>query len=353
LPKQCRELRRTETRKAEREAITTFSSNLRNILLTAPVRGETVLGIDPGFTHGCKLAVVDPTGRILDTSVVYLKGKNSAEVNLQRIINSNKCTVIAIGNGKGSRESEELVSQLIQSEKLWRKDISFCVINEAGASIYSVSNEAQKEMPSLDPNLRSAVSIARRLQDPMAELVKIDPKHIGVGLYQHDMPQKLLDEAVNAVVEDAVSFVGVDLNACSEALLCRVAGMSEKKAKAVIEYRNTQGLFVNRSQLRNVKGIGEKTFQQCAGFLRIHQSSSSCVVVKESQAKIEKIPGDGRSRKRKGNTLEGTASKRKKESEFELQPLDETNIHPESYEATMKWVSLFALLFLFLLLPYS
>jgi len=290
------EIRGTLTENASEQAIKVFAENLRNLLLQPPVKGKVVLGLDPAYRTGCKLAVVSPTGKVLHTAVIYPtppqnKKEESAKV-LRDLIDRFDIDIIAIGNGTASRESELFVAEVI---KTLDKKVKYIIVNEAGASVYSASKLAAEEFPHFDVSLRSAVSIARRLQDPLAELVKIDPKAIGVGQYQHDMNQKRLSEALSGVVESCVNSVGVDLNTASPSLLSYVAGINSVIAQNIVEYRESNGPFRSRAELLNVKKLGEKTFLQCAGFLR--------------------IPGAE-------NVLDNTA------------------VHPESYEAARKLLEL-------------
>jgi len=269
------EIRGMLTEAASAQAIKVFSENLRNLLMQPPVRGCTVLGLDPAYRTGCKLAVVNETGKVLHTGVIYPtppqnKVKESADI-LKDIIYKYKVDIIAIGNGTASRESEIFVAGVI---KTMDRKVRYMVVSEAGASVYSASKLAAEEFPNFDVSLRSAVSIARRLQDPLAELVKIDPKSIGVGQYQHDMNQKRLGEALAGVVESCVNSVGVDLNTASPALLSYVAGINSTVAANIVEYREKHGSFRNRKELKLVKQLGEKTFEQCAGFLRIHEGTN-------------------------------------------------------------------------------
>lgn len=290
-----RDIRRALTETADAHAIGVFATNLRSLLLQPPLRGHTVLGIDPGIRTGCKVAVVDATGKVLATATLYPDRQPAeAEKALRRLVQAHGVTVIAIGNGTASRETEALVARLI-GEGL---PVKYTIVNEAGASVYSASKLARQELPDLDVSLRGAVSIARRLQDPLAELVKIEPKAIGVGLYQHDVNQKALGEALDAVIESAVNSVGVDLNTASPALLEHVSGIGPKMAQTIVAHRNTHGPFRSREALRQVSGLGPKTFEQAAGFLRLP---------------------DG-----------------------EL-PLDNTPIHPESYPVAHKVLALLGL----------
>lgn len=273
---------------AEKEAIDVFALNLKPLLMQPPIREKIIMGIDPGYRTGCKVAVIDETGKLLDYTTVYPTEPqnkiNETKEALKALIDKYNVNIIAIGNGTGSRETEMVVADLIKN---LHKEVFYTIVNEAGASVYSASEIGQEEFPELDVSIRGAISIARRLQDPLAELVKIDPKHIGVGQYQHDLNQKNLDEALKGVVEDCVNTVGVDLNTASSSLLKYVAGISIKVATNIIKYREEVGRFNNREELKKVKGLGPKTFTQCAGFLR--------------------IPGG-------------------------LDPLDNTAVHPESYD---------------------
>lgn len=283
-----REIRSSLTEMAEEQAIKVFADNLKNLLLQAPVKGKTVLAVDPAYRTGCKIAVVGPTGRVLDTSVAYITPPQNDSAGgraiLLRMIKQHQVGLIAIGNGTGSRESEDFIATLINEHGL---DVAYTIVSEAGASVYSASELASEELPDLDVTLRGAVSIGRRLQDPLAELVKIDPKAIGVGQYQHDVNQKRLAETLQGVVEDVVNSVGVDLNTASAALLKYIAGISAAVAKNIVIWRDTNGLFTDRRQLLKVSRLGPAAFTQCAGFLR--------------------IPGAEN-------------------------PLDNTSVHPESYE---------------------
>ena len=267
-----RELRNTLTDRAAEAAIHNFALNLKPLLMQPPVKGFVTMGLDPGYRNGCKVAVVDATGRVLDTNVVYPtfneRKKNEAIEILSRMIRKHGVKHIAIGNGTASRETEAMTVEMIRN----LPGVSYMIVNEAGASVYSASKLAAEEFPDYDVNLRSAVSIARRMQDPLAELVKIDPKAIGVGQYQHDMPQKRLDEALGGVVEDCVNAVGVDVNTASASLLQQVSGLNGTTAKNVVLYREENGAFTSRAQLKKVPKLGPKAFQQCAGFLRVPES---------------------------------------------------------------------------------
>ena len=273
-----REMRTALTEKASEGAIGQFALNLKPLLMQPPVKGKVTMGLDPGYRMGCKVAVVDGTGKVLDTAVVYPtygeRQKKEAIAALAKLIKKHGVENIAIGNGTASRETEQMAVELIRQVNEVGTRVSYMIVSEAGASVYSASKLAAEEFPQYDVNLRSAVSIARRLQDPLAELVKIDPKAIGVGQYQHDCPQKQLDEALNGVVEDCVNAVGVDVNTASPSLLQRVAGLNGTTAKNVVAYREENGAFTSRAQIKKVPKLGPKAFQQCAGFLRVPESKS-------------------------------------------------------------------------------
>ena len=290
-----REIRNILTDTASEGAIHNFALNLRPLLMQPPVKGHVTMGLDPGYRMGCKVAVVDGTGKVLDTTVVYPthgeRQKEACIAELLKLIRRHGVTHIAIGNGTASRETEQMTVELLRQVG----GVSYMIVSEAGASVYSASKLAAEEFPQFDVNLRSAVSIARRLQDPLAELVKIDPKAIGVGQYQHDMPQKRLDEALGGVVEDCVNSVGVDVNTASPSLLQRVAGLTAATAKNVVKYREENGAFTSRKQILKVPKLGPKAFEQCAGFLRVPESKTA---------------------------------------------LDNTAVHPESYEAAEKLLEL-------------
>ena len=286
LPAIERDVRRHLREQAEAHAIDVFADNLRSLLLQPPLAGHTVLGIDPGYRSGCKVAVVDPTGRVLDTATIFAfghrrgraGGRDAALKRLGWLVQQHTCSLIAIGNGTASREAERLVADLIalldggrQSEE---QRLKYLIVNEAGASVYSASPLARQELPDLDVTVRGAVSIARRVQDPLAELVKIDPRSIGVGLYQHDVDQKALSEALDWTVTAVVNQVGVEVNTASPALLTYVAGIGPTLAARIVSHRDDHGPFPNRQALLEVSGLGPKTFQQAAGFLRIHGGDS-------------------------------------------------------------------------------
>ena len=287
-----REVRNELTEKAEDGAISVFGKNLEQLLLQPPIAGKVVLGWDPAFRTGCKLAVVDPTGKVLDTKVIYPTAPQNkveeAKSELKRLIRKYNVDLISVGNGTASRESEQVIVDLL---KELDRPVQYVIVNEAGASVYSASKLATEEFPNFDVGQRSAASIARRLQDPLAELVKIDPQSIGVGQYQHDMNQKKLGEALSGVVEDSVNKVGVDLNTASVSLLEYISGINKTIAKNIVDYRENNGRFTNRKQLLKVAKLGPKAYEQCAGFMRI-------------------TDGDN--------------------------PLDATSVHPESYEAALK-----------------
>lgn len=291
-----REIRSTLTEDASEKAIKVFSLNLKQLLMQPPVKGKVAMGLDPGYRTGCKVAVVDQTGRVLDTNVIYPthSEKKIAEGRkvVRDLIKKHHVQIVAIGNGTASKETEIFLADAISD---LGEDVSYMVVSEAGASVYSASKLAAQEFPDYDVTLRSAISIARRLQDPLAELVKIDPKAVGVGQYQHDMPKKRLDETLGAVVEDCVNSVGVDLNTASPSLLSHIAGVSSTVAKNIVAYREENGAFGSRNELKKVSKLGPKAFEQCAGFLRVAESKNI---------------------------------------------LDNTSVHPESYDAASKLLEL-------------
>ena len=296
FPSLEREARSALTETASEGAIGQFALNLRPLLMQPPVKGKVTMGLDPGYRMGCKVAVVDGTGKVLDTAVVYpTQGERKREeaiAALARLIEKHSVEHIAIGNGTASRETEQMAVELIRRVAAKGHRVSYMIVSEAGASVYSASPLAAEEFPQFDVNLRSAVSIARRLQDPLAELVKIDPKAIGVGQYQHDCPPKRLGEALDGVVEDCVHAVGVDVNTASPSLLERVAGLTAATAKNVVAYREANGPFTSRKQLLKVPKLGPKAFQQCAGFLRVPESASvldNTAVHPESYAAAEQL----------------------------------------------------------------
>jgi protein Tex len=287
------EVRNLLTEKAEEQAVKVFSENLRNLLLQPPVKGRIVLGLDPAYRTGCKLAVVDDTGKVLDKAVIYpTPPQNKIEESkkiMKEFIEKYKVDIVSIGNGTASKESELFTAELLKEID---REVYYMIVNEAGASVYSASKLAAEEFPDFDVSMRSAVSIARRLQDPLAELVKIDPKSIGVGQYQHDVNRKKLDKSLGDVVEYAVNSVGVDLNTASASLLSYVSGINSGIAKNIIEYREKNGRFLRRDELKKVKKLGEKAFEQCAGFLRISDSANvldNTSVHPESYEAVEKL----------------------------------------------------------------
>ena len=293
FPSMERETRNSLTESACEGAIKMFGLNLKPLLMQPPVKGKVTMGLDPGYRNGCKVAVVDGTGKVLDTAVVYPtfseQRKNDAIRTLSALIKKDHVEHIAIGNGTASRETEQMAVEMIEQ---LGGSVSYAIVNEAGASVYSASKLAAEEFPDYDVNLRSAVSIARRLQDPLAELVKIDPMAIGVGQYQHDMPQAQLAETLDGVVEDCVNAVGVDVNTASPSLLQRVSGLNKTTAKNIVAYREENGIFLSRKTINKVPKLGPKAFQQCAGFLRVPESSQvldNTAVHPESYAAAEKL----------------------------------------------------------------
>ena len=290
-----REIRSEMTAKAAEESIKVFASNLRQMLLQPPMKNSIVLGLDPGYAHGCKTAVIDSTGKVLDTAIIYPTGSagavNAAKEKVKQFIAKYGVNMISIGNGTASRETEQFTAQILKEIP---QKVSYMVVNEAGASVYSASKVAAEEFPEYDVSIRGAISIARRLQDPLAELVKIEPKAIGVGQYQHDMPQARMSEALSGVVEDCVNSVGVDLNTASHSLLSYISGINATVAKNIVAYREENGRFTDRKELMKVPKLGKKAFEQCAGFLRVR---------------------DGKN------------------------PLDNTAVHPESYGAASSLLS--------------
>ena len=298
-PAILREIRGRLTEEAEDGAIQVFRKNLEQLLMQPPINGQTVLGWDPAFRTGCKISVVDPTGKVLDTTVVYPTAPQNkvaeAKAVIRKLIEKDNVSLISLGNGTASRESEQVIVELIkelQRENPQRKPLQYIIVNEAGASVYSASKLATEEFPNFDVGQRSATSMARRLQDPLAELVKIDPKAVGVGQYQHDMNQKKLDEALGGVVEDCVNHVGVDLNTASFSLLSYVSGISGALAKNIVAYREANGRFQSRRELLKVAKLGPKAFEQCAGFLRIRDGKEpldATAVHPEDYAAVEQL----------------------------------------------------------------
>ncbi|OWF38227.1 S1 RNA-binding domain-containing protein 1-like isoform X2 [Mizuhopecten yessoensis] len=324
-PQMTRQIRSELLKEARKSSIEVFAKNLKQLLLMQPCRGKSIIGLDPGFTNGCKTAVISDTGKVLDTTVLYLRD-HSMKRKILDLVSKHRCNIIAIGDGSGCRETEKVISDVIKENKA---NIHYCIVRESGASIYSVTDVAKQELPNLEPSLRSAVSIARRLLDPLAEFVKVDPKHIGVGQYQHDMPEKQMQTSLDSVVEECVSFVGVDVNTASEHLLRRTAGLTATRAKNIVEWREKNGAFINRDQIRHVKGVGPKSYEQCAGFIRVHNTSPASLTteVKEEEPEASTSASGGRKRKA---TTKVTKAKKAKMSD-QPNPLDMTSIHPESY----------------------
>lgn len=295
-----REVRGSLTEKSDDQAIVTFATNVKSLLLQAPLKRQRVLGIDPGFRTGCKVALVDETGKYLGSFAIFphepQKHWSEAKRQLHAVIENGAVDVIAIGNGTASRETEQLVAEVIgelsAKNSKHSRDVAYTLVSEAGASVYSASPLAREEFPDLDVTVRGAISIARRLQDPLAELVKIDAKSIGVGLYQHDVDQKKLQQALDGVVEDAVNLVGVDVNTASAALLQYVAGIGKKVAQNIVEHRNEQGPFRSRNEVKKVKGLGPKAFEQAAGFLRVSDGANpldNTAIHPESYAVVKRL----------------------------------------------------------------
>ena len=314
-----REVRNTLTDQASEGAIHNFALNLRPLLMQPPVKGRVTMGLDPGYRMGCKVAVVDATGKVLDTTVVYPthgeRKKAECIAVLAGLIRRHGVACIAIGNGTASRETEQMTVELLRQVG---GGVSYMIVSEAGASVYSASPLAAEEFPEYDVNLRSAVSIARRLQDPLAELVKIDPKAIGVGQYQHDMPGKRLDEALGNVVEDCVNSVGVDVNTASPSLLQRVAGLTAATAKNLVKYREENGPFTARKQILKVPKLGPKAFEQCAGFLRVPESGA---VLDNTAVHPESYQAAGKLLERTGHTMEDVAGRRLGDLEAQIRAL--------------------------------
>ena len=309
FPSLEREIRSELTDAACEGAIEQFAQNLKPVLMQPPIKGSITMGLDPGYRNGCKVAVVDGTGKVLDTAVVYPtfseKKKQEAIAILSKLVRKHNVKHIAIGNGTASRETEQMAIELIKKETDAGNPLSYMIVSEAGASVYSASPLAVEEMPDFDVNLRSAVSIARRMQDPLAELVKIDPKAIGVGQYQHDMPQKRLEEALDGVVEDCVNAVGVDVNTASPSLLRRVAGITATTAKNVVAYREENGPYSTRKQILKVPKLGPKAYQQCAGFLRIPDGDN---LLDRTAVHPESYPAAEKLLKMTGFTLQDVAN---------------------------------------------
>ncbi|XP_057650911.1 S1 RNA-binding domain-containing protein 1 isoform X1 [Diorhabda carinulata] len=304
-PLLVREIRTELNTMAEKASCDVFSKNLKQILLAKPIKGQTILGIDPGFAHGCKIAIISPTGIVLDHGVIYPHSsqykKATAEKYLKNMLHKNNCSLIALGDATASKTTEKWLTDLIKDRYFHPIDVKYTIVSEDGSSVYSCSLEAKKEFPDLDTNVVSAISLARRIQDPMAELVKVEPRHLGIGMYQHDLKKKTLNAALDEVVSECVSFVGVDLNTASQCLLRRIAGLTDKRATEIVKYREKNGPFVTRKTLLKVMGIGPKVFEQCAGFLKI------CPLTSKSENN-------------------------------KLNKLDQTIIHPESYDITKKFL---------------
>ncbi|XP_055851056.1 S1 RNA-binding domain-containing protein 1 isoform X2 [Episyrphus balteatus] len=277
VPLVSRQIRSDLNESAKKASIDVFAKNLKQLLLMSPLKGERILGVDPGFTNGCKLALISETADVLETGVVYPHSKRNdpdqCGITLAKMLIRNKCKLIALGNGTACRETEFWLTKLFEKGILDPEYVKYSIVSEQGASIYSCSEVAKKEFPDLDVNVISAVSIARRLNDPLSEYVKIEPRHIGVGMYQHDINEKILSESLNEVVSECVSFVGVDINTASLSVLKHIAGLTEKRAEKIIQHRQENGPFRTRKDLLQVKTIGEKTFVQCAGFIRIEPKS--------------------------------------------------------------------------------
>lgn len=269
-----REIRAELTEKAENSAIDVFKNNLKPLLMQPPIKGKRVLGYDPGFRTGCKIAILDETGKVVAIDTLYAtmpnNDKEKAKSKLCKLCKDHNVDIISLGNGTACRESEELISQMISENNL--RDLYYVIVSEAGASVYSASKLATKEYPDIDVSIRGAISIARRLMDPMVELVKIDPKSLGVGQYQHDVTQKKLEESLTGVVEDSVNSVGVDLNIATPSLLAYISGVNSTIAENIVKYREENGKFTSRKELKKVKRLGDKAFEQCAGFLRVRES---------------------------------------------------------------------------------
>ncbi|KAK3857870.1 hypothetical protein Pcinc_035916 [Petrolisthes cinctipes] len=322
-----RQVRSELTEKAEIASVEVFAANLRKLLLTPPVRGKSVLAIDPGFTNGCKIGVTNPNGEKLLTTTIYPFRSSNQHVHtedwskdhnartLREIVHKYSCELFVVGNGTGCREMESYLTQLINHKSFEPYNVQYTIINEQGASQYSVSPEARSEYPGLDPNHVSALSLAKRLQDPLLEYIKVHPMHMGVGMYQHDIPERILHASLDSVMTECVSFVGVDINSASEFVLRKLSGLNKTRAANIVEYRRTKGPFMNREQLKSVKGIGPKTFEQCAGFIKI--------IPETLDVEIKRTP-QGKKRAEKEST----------------NYLDLTMIHPESYTPAIKFMSL-------------
>ncbi|XP_045596104.1 S1 RNA-binding domain-containing protein 1 isoform X2 [Procambarus clarkii] len=324
-----RQIRSELTEMAEIASVEVFAANLRKLLLTPPVRGKTILAIDPGFANGCKIGVTNATGEQLLTTTIYpFRGNQQMQTEdwskdhnartLREIVHKYGCEMFAVGNGSGCRETETYLTRLISQKCFDPYNVQYTIINETGASQYSCSPEARAEFPGLDPNHISALSLARRLQDPLLEYIKVHPMHMGVGMYQHDIPERILHASLDSVMTECVSFVGVDINSASEFVLRKLSGLNKVRAANIIEYRKTKGPFINREQLKSVKGIGPRTFEQCAGFIRILPETLEMEINRTPQGK----------------------KRAEKES---INPFDRTMIHPESYAFALKFTSIVGL----------
>ncbi|XP_076062229.1 S1 RNA-binding domain-containing protein 1 isoform X3 [Oratosquilla oratoria] len=321
-----RQIRSELTEMAEIASVEVFASNLRKLLLTPPMRGKTVLAIDPGFHNGCKIGVTNPTGDMVLTTTIYpFRGDQHLSMDhwakdhnartLREIVHKHRCETFTIGNGSGCREMESYLTRLIAQKCFEPFNVQYTIINETGASQYSVSAEAKAEFPNLDINHISAISLSRRLQDPLLEYVKVHPMHLGVGMYQHDIPERILHSSLDSVMTECVSFVGVDINVASEFVLRKLSGLNKSRAANIVEYRKSKGPFFNRDQLKLVKGVGPRTFEQCAGFIRILPETLETAINRTPQ------------------------TKKKAEKEV-VSPLDRTQIHPESYSIANKFMNL-------------
>lgn len=326
-PFMMRQIRSELTERAEITSVEIFAQNLKKLLLTPPIRGKTVIAIDPGFTNGCKIGVTNPQGEKILTTTIYPfrgnqhlnnsqnLGKDHNARTLREIVLKYECELFVIGNGTACREMETYLTRLIAQKCFDQYNVQYSIINETGASQYSVSDEARSEFPGMDPNHVSAISLARRLQDPLLEYIKVHPKHLGVGMYQHDISERLLHASLDSVMTECMSFVGIDINVASEFALRKLSGLNKTRASNIIEYRKTKGPFINRDQIKSVKGIGPKTFEQCAGFIRIMPETL--------EEQINKTP------------------QQKKRAEKEVpDPIDRTQIHPESYSQARKFLTL-------------
>ncbi|XP_020892635.2 S1 RNA-binding domain-containing protein 1, partial [Exaiptasia diaphana] len=337
-------------KRAEIESKKVFTQNLYSLLLSTPVKGKTVLALDPGYTNGCKMALLSPTGTVLETGLMFPTGRKANIKNAQSevlsLVRRHSCETIAIGNGVACRETEMFIAKMIKEEAFSPLEVVYCIVSEDGASVYSASKEAIAELPDIDLSMRGAVSIGRRLQDPLLELVKIEPKHLGIGMYQHDIPESMLRTALQGVFTDCVSLVGVDVNAAGVSTLKHIAGLNEKKAASILEWRTKNKRFENRKQLAYVKGIGKKSYEQCSGFLKILPDCSRNVdseVVKSEEYFLmanndDDDDFDASKRSKRKRPQKKSVSKRSKPSctSSGYNYLDATLIHPESYEFAEK-----------------